>query len=87
MSEATSLTGRVAIVTGGAGGIGTATARLLAARGARLVIADLAAARAAAVAATLPDADLALLGGFDDELGIREALRQLRRACEGLPDV
>ena len=47
---------RVAIITGGAGGIGSATARLMTARGARVVIADIAAGRAEQVAATLPGA-------------------------------
>jgi NAD(P)-dependent dehydrogenase (short-subunit alcohol dehydrogenase family) len=41
------VTGKVAIVTGGAAGIGWATARLLAERGARVLIADLDGARAA----------------------------------------
>jgi NAD(P)-dependent dehydrogenase (short-subunit alcohol dehydrogenase family) len=44
---------RVAIVTGGAGGIGLATAQLFAAEGARVVIADLNADKASAAAATL----------------------------------
>lgn len=35
------LTGRTAVVTGGAGGIGEATARMLARRGARVVIGDI----------------------------------------------
>lgn len=38
---ASELNGKVAIVTGGAGGIGSATAHLLAARGARVAVADL----------------------------------------------
>ncbi len=64
------MTGKVAIVTGGAGAIGGATARLLATRGCRLVIADIQRAASEAMAATLPDAmpvhlDLA------DELSIK----------------
>lgn len=51
-----SLKGRVAIVTGGAGGIGSATCRLLTERGAKVVVADLDGERAAALAADLPDA-------------------------------
>jgi len=54
--DAIRLDGKIAIVTGGAGGIGSATARLMAARGATLVIADIALDRAAALAAELPDA-------------------------------
>jgi NAD(P)-dependent dehydrogenase (short-subunit alcohol dehydrogenase family) len=48
-----SLRGRVAIVTGGAGGIGAATCAVLAARGARVVVADIDLSRAQAVASDL----------------------------------
>ncbi|TPX04562.1 SDR family oxidoreductase, partial [Schumannella luteola] len=48
-----SLDGRRAVVTGGASGIGAATARALAAQGAHVVIADLDGSAAAAVAAEL----------------------------------
>ena len=51
-----SLEGRIAIVTGGASGIGEACARDLAARGAQVVIADIDEARAQAVAGTIPNA-------------------------------
>jgi NAD(P)-dependent dehydrogenase (short-subunit alcohol dehydrogenase family) len=53
---ALSLDGKVAIVTGGAGGIGSATCGVLAERGARVVVADIDLARAEAVASTLADA-------------------------------
>ena len=47
------LAGRVAIVTGGASGIGAATARLMAARGALVVVADIQTEAAASVATEL----------------------------------
>jgi NAD(P)-dependent dehydrogenase (short-subunit alcohol dehydrogenase family) len=47
------LAGKVAIVTGGAGGIGSATARRLVSEGARVVVADIAAEAAMAVAAEI----------------------------------
>ena len=49
----TRLAGRVAIVTGGASGIGAATVRRFAAEGARVVVADIDDARGAEVAATV----------------------------------
>jgi NAD(P)-dependent dehydrogenase (short-subunit alcohol dehydrogenase family) len=56
MTDAIKLDGKVAIITGGAGGIGAATARLMAARGAKIVVADVNKARADALAAALSDA-------------------------------
>jgi NAD(P)-dependent dehydrogenase (short-subunit alcohol dehydrogenase family) len=56
-----SLEGRIAVVTGGASGIGEACARDLAGRGARLVIADLDISRAEAVAASIEGASSARL--------------------------
>jgi NAD(P)-dependent dehydrogenase (short-subunit alcohol dehydrogenase family) len=54
--RAQELTGKVAIVTGGAGGIGRAAARVLVAEGAQVVIGDVDAEAGAAVAAELGDA-------------------------------
>lgn len=50
-------TGRTAIVTGGASGIGNAIARALAERGARVAIVDVRVEGAAGAAADLPVAD------------------------------
>jgi len=56
-----SLDGRIAVVTGGASGIGEACVRELASRGARVVVADINEARAEAVAASIPHAVAARL--------------------------
>ncbi len=68
-SDAIRLDGKVAIITGGAGGIGFATAALMTARGARVAIADIAADRARNLAATLPDA-IAIALDLEDEHSI-----------------
>ena len=54
--DAIRMDGKVVIVTGGAGGIGAATARLLTARGALVAIADIAADAARTLSAELPGA-------------------------------
>ena len=51
-----SIDGAVAVITGAGSGIGRATAHALAARGAKVVVSDVDAARAAAVAGEIPDA-------------------------------
>ncbi|MCC5973007.1 MAG: SDR family oxidoreductase [Rubellimicrobium sp.] len=65
--------GKVVLVTGGAGSIGWATAGRLAQEGGRIVLADLEGARAADLAATLPDA-IAVQADLGDEDGAAAAV-------------
>jgi NAD(P)-dependent dehydrogenase (short-subunit alcohol dehydrogenase family) len=75
MQGAIGLHGKVAIVTGGAGGIGSATARLMAARGAQLAIADIAEDAARALAAALPGA-IAIRLDLEDEASVQAMIEQ-----------
>jgi NAD(P)-dependent dehydrogenase (short-subunit alcohol dehydrogenase family) len=65
------LEGSVAIVTGGAGGLGAATVRQLVASGLRVVVFDRDAAHAGELAAELGDATVAVAGDVtdDDDVG------------------
>ncbi len=56
MTEAFTLTGKTALVTGGGSGIGAAICAELARAGARILVSDINAEAAAKIAATLPDA-------------------------------
>ncbi|MFT4055362.1 MAG: SDR family oxidoreductase [Novosphingobium sp.] len=67
--DATRLDGKVIIITGGAGGIGSATARLMAGRGARIAVADIAFEAAQTLADELPGA-IALRLDLEDEASI-----------------
>ena len=78
MSTTGRFAGRVAVVTGGASGIGLATARRLASEGAKVVIADLHGDAADRAAATLlangaPDS-LGLACDVSDEAGVEAAV-------------
>lgn len=76
MTDATRFDGRVALITGGAGGIGAATARLMAARGARIVIADIAAEPARELAAEIPGA-IAVSVDLADEASVVAMVRSV----------
>jgi NAD(P)-dependent dehydrogenase (short-subunit alcohol dehydrogenase family) len=64
------LDGKVAIVTGGGGGIGSATCRRFAAEGTRVVVADIAFDRAEAVAAEIGSSALAVEVDVSDESAV-----------------
>jgi NAD(P)-dependent dehydrogenase (short-subunit alcohol dehydrogenase family) len=69
------LEGQVVLVTGGGSGLGAATARVLAARGARVAVLDFDAARAGAVAAEV--GGLALQADVGDETAVAAAFEAL----------
>ena len=70
------LDGRVAIVTGAGSGIGAATARRLAAEGARVAVADLDGARAKEVADGLGNAGLAVEFDAEDVTSVQALVEQ-----------
>ena len=75
------LAGSVVLVTGGAGGLGEAAVRRLAAAGARVVIADLADERAEKLAADLGEKAVYARTDVTDEASVSEAVA--RELAEG----
>ena len=73
---------KVAVITGGAGrnGLGFATARLMAAQGARVVVLDLARAVPAAAAASLGDGHLGLVADVTDKASCETAVAAVLQA-------
>ena len=78
--------GRVALVTGGASGIGLETARHLVAEGAAVIVADLVAAKATEVAAELggPDKAIGLSMDVADEAAVAAAVAEAVLAFGGI---
>jgi NAD(P)-dependent dehydrogenase (short-subunit alcohol dehydrogenase family) len=77
------LKNKVAMITGGAGvnGLGYASARQMAAQGARVVILDLARAEPAAAAARLGDGHLGLVADVTDKAACEAAVAQVLDMC------
>ena len=80
------LDGKVAVVTGGARGMGEAESRLFAAEGARVMIADVLADEAAAVASDIGDAARSTTLDVTDEASWQNLLATTVQAF-GVPDV
>lgn len=86
MPKPKALATRIALVTGGASGIGLATARALVAAGANVVIADLDRDKAHAVAEELggPDVAIGVAANVTDEAAIAQAIAEACLAFGGL---
>ncbi len=85
----------VALVTGGASGLGAATVRELAARGAKVIIADLDAVKGEALVAETPECVGFIPTDVTDETDVRRAIKEavdrfgrisVAVNCAGIPD-
>jgi NAD(P)-dependent dehydrogenase (short-subunit alcohol dehydrogenase family) len=74
VSVAERLSGKVAIVTGGAGGLGSATCRRLVEEGAQVVVADIKAAAAAALADELGKSAVSFEFDYRDEASVKDLI-------------
>jgi 3-oxoacyl-[acyl-carrier protein] reductase len=82
----TPLQGKIALVTGAAGGFGEGIARLFVAQGARVVIADLDGARASQVAADLGPSACAVACDVSKSADVQAAVQACVEAF-GIPDI
>jgi 3-oxoacyl-[acyl-carrier protein] reductase len=83
-SDALRLDGRIALVTGAGRGLGAVTAARLAAQGARVVVADVDAASAAAVASSIGPAAVSRLLDVRDRASFAEAIEATVRELGSL---
>lgn len=86
MDQGMTLAGKVALITGAAGEIGVATARLMAERGAHIVAADLAGADTAALTQAVPEATLVAVD-VTDEASVQAMVAAVQAAFGGRIDI